>query len=155
VNQAAYSLQVVDAGHEVWRTNVIVGKPNSQTVAFSDKMETVEIWKPAVDASGKFVGLDHEAIFYDPDAFVAPVRATYRFARRATVEDQNRRYTYIECLSNIYNTDGRPTQLTNADPRFVDYYGRPWARNWEKYFEAGWEKPGEGDLPKEILDIFK
>ena len=121
----------------------------------SDKMETVEIWKPAVDASGKFVGLDHEAIFYDPDAFVAPVRATYRFARRATVEDQNRRYTYIECLSNIYNTDGRPTQLTNADPRFVDYYGRPWARNWEKYFEAGWEKPGEGDLPKEILDIFK
>jgi L,D-transpeptidase YcbB len=41
VNQAAYSLQVVDAGHEVWRTNVIVGKPNSQTVAFSDKMETV------------------------------------------------------------------------------------------------------------------
>ena len=121
----------------------------------SDKMETVEIWKPAVDASGKFVGLDHEAIFYDPDAFVAPVRATYRFARRATVEDQNRRYTYIECLSNIYNTDGRPTQLTNADPRFVDYYGRPWAKNWEKYFEAGWEKPGEGDLPKEILDIFK
>lgn len=121
----------------------------------SDKMETVEIWKPAVDASGKFVGLDHEAIFYDPDAFVAPVRATYRFARRATVEDQNRRYTYIECLSNIYNTDGRPTQLTNADSRFVDYYGRPWARNWEKYFEAGWEKPGEGDLPKEILDIFK
>jgi len=121
----------------------------------SDKMETVEIWKPAVDASGKFVGLDHEAIFYDPDAFVAPVRATYRFARRATVEDQNRRYTYIECLSNIYNTDGRPTQLTNADSRFVDYYGRPWAKNWEKYFEAGWEKPGEGDLPKEILDIFK
>jgi len=42
----------------------------------SDKMETVEIWKPAVDASGKFVGLDHEAIFYDPDAFVAPVRAS-------------------------------------------------------------------------------
>jgi hypothetical protein len=23
----------------------------------------------------------------------------------------------------------------------VDYYGRPWAKNWEKYFEAGWDKP--------------
>jgi hypothetical protein len=121
----------------------------------SDKMETVEIWKPAVDASGKFIGLDHEAIFYDPDAFVAPVRGTYRFVRRATMDDQSRRYTYIECLSNIQNTDGRPGQLTNADPRFVDYYGRPWAKNWEKYFEAGWDKPGEGELPKEILDIFK
>ena len=120
----------------------------------SDKMETVETFKPALDAGGKFIGLDHETIFYDPDAFVAPVRASFRFVRRATPDDANRRYSYIQCLSNIQNTDGRPTQLTNADPRFVDYYGRPWAKNWEKYFEVGWEKP-EGDLPKEILDIFK
>ena len=121
---------------------------------FSNKMETVETFKPALDADGKFVGLDHEAIFYDPDAFVAPVRATYRFARRATPDDPTRRYSYVECVSNIQNTDGRPSQLTNADPRFVDYYGRPWAKNWEKYFEAGWEKP-DGDIPSEILDIFK
>jgi len=121
---------------------------------FSDKMETVEQWKPVYDAAGKFVGLDHEAIFYDPDTFVAPVRATYRFARRATTDDPARRYTYIECLSNIQNTDGRPKQLTNTDPRFVDYYGRPWAKNWEKYFEKDWEKP-DAELPKEILDIFK
>jgi hypothetical protein len=121
---------------------------------FSNKMETVETFKPALDADGKFVGLDHEAIFYDPDAFVAPVRATYRFARRATPDDPNRRYSYVECVSNIQNTNGRPSQLTNADPRFVDYYGRPWAKNWEKYFEAGWEKP-DGDIPSEILDIFK
>jgi hypothetical protein len=120
----------------------------------SDKMETVETFKPAYDAQGKFIGLDHEAIFYDPDAFVAPVRATYRFARRATPDDPNRRYTFIECLSNIQNVNGRPTQLTADDPRFVDYYGRPWAKDWEKYFEVGWEKPQE-EVPKEILDIFK
>lgn len=41
VNQASYSLQVIDAGQEIWRSNVIVGKTNSQTVAFSDKMETI------------------------------------------------------------------------------------------------------------------
>jgi hypothetical protein len=122
---------------------------------FSDKMETVETFKPAYDAAGKFVGLDHEAVFYDPDAFVAPVRATYRFARRATPDDPARRYTYIECLSNIQNTNGRPAQLTNADPRFVDYYGRPWAKNWEKYFEKDWDKPEEDVIPKEILDLFK
>ena len=75
----------------------------------SDKLETVETFKPAYDAQGKFVGLDHEAIFYDPEAFVAPVRASYRFARRATPDDPNRRYTFIECLSNIQNVNGRPT----------------------------------------------
>jgi murein L,D-transpeptidase YcbB/YkuD len=41
VNQAAYSLKVVDDGRVVWRSRVIVGKPNSQTVAFSDNMERV------------------------------------------------------------------------------------------------------------------
>jgi len=121
----------------------------------SNKLETVETWKPALDASGKFIGLDHETIFYDPDAFVAPVRATYRFARRATMEDPTRRYTYIECLSNIQNVNGKPSQLGPNDPRYTDYYGRPWAKNWEKYFEAGWDKPEDSDLPPGILDIFK
>jgi hypothetical protein len=121
----------------------------------SSKMETVETWKPALDANGAFIGLDHEAIFYDPEAFVAPVRATYRFARRATVDDQTRRYRFIQCLSNIQNNaEGRPQQLPPNDPRFVDYYGRPWAKNWEKYFEVGWDKP-DTELPKEVLDIFR
>ena len=120
----------------------------------SDKMETIETFKPALDADGKFVGLDHETIFYDPEAFVAPVRASFRFRRVATPEDPNRRYTFIECLSNIQNTDGRPKQLTNADPRYVDYYGRPWAKNWEKYLEAGWDKP-QDELPAAVTDIFK
>jgi hypothetical protein len=120
----------------------------------SDKMETVETFKPALDAGGKFIGLDHETIFYDPDAFVVPVRASYRFRRVATPDDPDRRYNFIECLSNIFNTDGRPKQITAADPRFVDYYGRPWAKNWEKYFEAGWDKP-QDELPSAITDIFK
>ena len=58
-------------------------------------------------------------------------------------------------MSNIKNVNGRPTQLTNADPHFVDYYGRPWAKDWEKYFEIGWDKPEDNALPQEILDIFK
>jgi hypothetical protein len=120
----------------------------------SDKLETVETWKPARDANGAFIGLDHETTFYDPDAFVQPLRASFRFQRAAGKDDPDRRYTYIECLSNIQNTNGRPTQLTAADPRFVDYYGRPWAKNWEKYFEADWDKPQE-ELPAEVLDIFK
>src|SRR4030095_813762 len=42
----------------------------------------------------------------------------------------------------VVNVNGKPTQLAPTDPRYVDYYGRPWAKNWEKYFEQGWGKPG-------------
>jgi hypothetical protein len=137
-----------------WTANVQGWTLTHSMFENSDKMETVETFKPAYDAAGKFVGLDHETIFYDPLAFVAPVRASYRFARRATPEDPNRRYTFIECLSNIKDVNGRPTQLTAADPGYVDYYGRPWAKDWEKYFEAGWDKP-QTELPQDILDLFK
>ncbi len=104
----------------------------------SGKMETVEIWKPVNDASGEVsVGLDQETIFYDPEAFVQPLRATYRYRRIATLDSPTRRFTYIECLSNIKDINGRATQLTSDDPDYVDYYGRPWAQDWEKYFEKG------------------
>jgi hypothetical protein len=137
-----------------WTANVQGWTLSHSMFEFSGKMETVETYKPAYDASGKFVGLDHEAVFYDPEAFVQPLHATYRFVRQATPDSPNRRFTYIECLSNLRNTNGRPTQLTKADPRYIDYYGRPWAQNWEKYFEVGWEKP-DTSVPQDVLDLFK
>ena len=137
-----------------WTANVQAWTLSHSMFEYSAKMETVETFKPVTDANGKFTGLDHETIFYDPEAFVQPLRATYRYVRQATQEDPNRRYTYIECLSNLRDVDGRPQQLTKADPRYVDYYGRPWAQDWEKYFEVGWDKP-ENTLPQDILDLFK
>jgi hypothetical protein len=137
-----------------WTANVQGWTLTHSMFEFSDKMETVETWKPAYDASGAFVGINHEAVFYDPDAFVAPVRATYRFARRATMDDQSRRYTVIGCVSNIKNVNGFPKQLPPTDPDFIDYYGRPWAKNWEKWFEKDWDKP-DTSVPDAILDIFK
>jgi hypothetical protein len=120
---------------------------------FSGKMETVETYKAAYDAAGKYIGMDHEAVFYDPEAFVQPLHATARFVRQA--DNPTRRYTYIECLSNLRNVNGRPSQLTAASgERFIDYYGRPWAQNWEKYFEQGWEKPQAGGIPQDVLDLF-
>ncbi len=41
VNQAGFNVWVMDSGKEIWRSNVIVGKPLNQTSAFHDQIETV------------------------------------------------------------------------------------------------------------------
>src|ERR1041385_2143523 len=134
-----------------WTTNVQSWTLSHSMFEYSDQLETVETYAPVYN-NGAFVGLKHEAVFYDPEAFVQPLHVTMQFNRLAGLNDPNRRFTYIECLSNLRNVNGRPSQLTASDPRFIDYYGRPWAQNWEKYFEAGWDKPDD-DLPANVLDI--
>jgi hypothetical protein len=137
-----------------WTANVQGWTLSHSMFEFSDALETIDVFTPRFDAGGAFVGLSLDTTFYDPSAFVAPLHNVIRFNRTARLDDPNRRYSYIECLSNLRNTNGRPTQNTAADPRFIDYYGRPWAQNWEKYFEVGWEKPDE-ELPEAIRDLFK
>jgi hypothetical protein len=137
-----------------WTANVQGWTISHSMFEYSDKLETIETFAPVYN-NGAFVGLEHEAIFYDPDAFVAPLHLNMRFNRNSTLDNPTRRFTYIECLSNLRNVNGRPSQLTAASgERFIDFYGRPWAQNWEKFFEVGWEKPTD-DLPPEILNIFK
>ena len=41
VNQPAFEVRVIDAGAEVWRSRVIVGKPDTQTAVFNDEIEMV------------------------------------------------------------------------------------------------------------------
>lgn len=121
----------------------------------SGKMETIEVWTPVYDASGKFVGLHQDTTFYDPEAFVQPLVATYTYRREELLDSATHRYTYIECLSNIRDVNGRATQLTAEDPGYVDYYGRPWAEDWEKYFEKGWKNtPGQNAVPDDVLGLF-
>src|SRR5215831_5163044 len=134
-----------------WTANVQAWTLSHSMFEYSDQLETVETYAPVYN-NGAFTGLKHEAVFYDPEAFVQPLHVTIQFNRLAGLNDSNRRFTYIECLSNLRNVNGRPSQLTASDPRFIDYYGRPWAQNWEKYFEVGWEKP-EDDLPANVLEL--
>jgi len=137
-----------------WTSHIQAWNLSHSMFENSGKMETVELWKPVLDDSGKHVGLDHETIFYDAEAFVQPLRATYRYRRIGTLDSPTMRYTYVECLSNIKDVNGRATQLTPTDPDFVDYYGRPWAQDWDKYFEKGWkDKPSNNPVPQDILDL--
>jgi hypothetical protein len=137
-----------------WTANV-QGWTQHTLFEFSDKMETVETFKPMYDAQHHFVGLDHEAVWYDPDSLVQPVRVRDRFIRRAVAGDPNARFSFIECLSNIKNVNGRPVQLTKGDPNYIDFYGRPWAQDWEEWFEKGWKKPADNNVPSDVLDLLK
>ena len=107
---------------------------------FSSAMEIIEVFRPSAD--GKTITV--EATFYDPEAFTQPLHTVTPWELDSGPDNPNARHTFVECRvqSTIINgPDGRPTQLTFIDEGYVDYFGRPWAQNWEKHFEQGWERP--------------
>lgn len=125
-----------------WTSNVQGWTLSHSMFEFSNSLEVIEVIRPRDDGDGLLV----EATFYDPEAFVRPLHTVTPWNRIGPDDDPEHRYTFIECRvqSTIVNgPDGRPTQLTFLDEGYIDYFGRPWAQNWEKHFEQGWERPEE------------
>jgi len=123
-----------------WTKNVIPWTLSHSMFEFSDQLQTIEVFTPSAD--GKQITVD--TTFYDPQAFKRPFHEVTPWNRQSGIDDKDARYTMIECRvqSTIVNgPDGRPTQLIPTDEGFIDYFGRPWADNWEKHFEQGWKKP--------------
>jgi hypothetical protein len=115
---------------------------------YSNKMQTIEIYTPNRDARGKFMGLNHEAIFYDPDALVTPVRIVRNYVKLSGFKEGDP-YAFIECVPTIYPIDGKATAVSPGQViqyEIPDIYGRPWAHNWEKYFEQSMQKPQSEDI---------
>jgi hypothetical protein len=123
-----------------WTTNVQGWTTSHSMFEYSNSLEVIEIIRQADDGEDLVI----EAIFYDPEAFVRPLRIVTPWNRTAGIDDREARYLFIECrVENgiVLGPDGRPTQLTPFDEGYVDFLGRPWAQNWEKYFEQGWTRP--------------
>jgi hypothetical protein len=115
---------------------------------YSNKMQTVEIYTPNRDASGNFLGLNHEAIFYDPEALVEPVRIIRNYVKMSGFEEGDP-YVFIDCVQTIFPINGKATPVSpgaEIQYRVPDIYGRPWAQIWEQYFEQGMEKPESEDI---------
>ena len=126
----------------VWTSNVQGWTLSHSMFEYSNSLEVIEVIRPQENGDGLVV----EATFYDPEAFVRPLHTVTPWNRESGIVDPERRYTFVECRvqSTIVNgPDGRPTQLTFIDDGYIDYFGRPWAQNWEEHFEQGWEKPDE------------
>jgi hypothetical protein len=136
-----------------WTSN-IQGWITHGLFEFSNKLQTIEIYSPDRDANGKFIGLVHEAVLYDPEAFVEPLRIV-RTLRRQSGFDEGDPNPFIECVQTIYPVKGVPQPVainTTIEYEVPDLFGRPWAHIWEKYHEAGMERPQTTD---DIFDFTK
>ena len=131
-----------------WTSNI---QPWTSHTAFehSGKMQSIEIYTPVRDAAGKFTGLNHEAILYDPEALVEPIRILERMDKRADFADASvNPIEFTECIQTIYPVKGTATPLTPGrviEFEVPDMYGRPWAQIWEKYWEQDMKKPEVAD----------
>jgi hypothetical protein len=130
-----------------WTSNIQGWKVHA-AFEYSNAMQTIEIYSPNHDEDGNFVGLNHEAIFYDPEALVEPIRIVRNFVKEGDLTEGDP-YVYIECLRTIFPIEGRATPKTPGDVfeyEMQDMYGRPWGQIWEKYFEQDMEKPEDEDI---------
>jgi hypothetical protein len=129
-----------------WTSN-IQGWTVHGAFEFSSKLQAIEIYTPNRDAKGHFVGLNHEAIFYDPEAFVQPVRIVRNLVKQSGFEE-GEPYIFIVCVQTIFPQNGHATPKSPGNViqyEVPDIYGRPWAHIWEQYFERGMDRPKEVD----------
>jgi hypothetical protein len=125
-----------------WTSN-IQGWTAHGEFEWSNKMQAVEIYTPKHDASGRIVGLNHEAVFYDPEALVKPIRIVRNLRRIGDLSDGDP-YEVVECLPNIFPVKGVPMAVAPGETiqyEALDMFQRPWAQLWEKYFEQGMTRP--------------
>jgi hypothetical protein len=130
-----------------WTSNVQGWKVHGN-FEFSSKLQAVEIYTPNRDASGVLVGLNHEGVFYDPEALVEPIRIVRNLIKVSDVE-QGDPYQFIDCIPQIYPIEGRATPVspgTVIEYKVPDMFGRPWSANWEEFHEQGMKRPDDEDL---------
>jgi len=116
---------------------------------FSSELQTIEIYTPREDESGTLIGLKHEIVLYDKEAFVEPVRIVHRLDKQGELNEGDP-FQIIECVPESFPVEGLTTPIPPGQTfeyTVPDIYGRPWAQIWERYHEEGTERPREQGLP--------
>jgi hypothetical protein len=130
-----------------WTANVQAWM-NHASFEHSGRMQTIEIYSPVRDAKGKLTGINHESIFYDSEALVAPLRQVRTYQKNGDFSTSDP-FVFIECVPTLLPVDGKATPVVPGQTvpfRVPDMYGRPWAQNVEQNFEKDMEKPKGADL---------
>ena len=129
-----------------WTSNIQGWKVHGG-MEFSSKLQVVEIYTANRDDNGDVYGLNHEAIFYDPEALVEPIRIVRNLERQGGLNDGDP-YQFIECVQSIFNISGIATPAAPGEAiEYIvpDMYGRPWAENWERFHEQDMEGREEAE----------
>ncbi|MGD8324030.1 MAG: hypothetical protein PVF50_06660 [Gammaproteobacteria bacterium] len=115
---------------------------------FSSRLQSIEIYTPRRDSGGALVGLKHEVVLYDEEAFVEPVRIVHYLDKQGD-HNEGDPFPINECVPQIFPIDGIATPVTPGQTfqyTLPDIYGRPWAQIWERYHEEGMQRPEEEDI---------
>lgn len=129
-----------------WTSN-IQGWTVHGAFEFSNRMQTIEIYSPLRDAAGRLTGLMHEAVFYDPEALVEPIRIVRQLNRTGGF-DTGTPFDALRCIQTIFPIKGVPTPVApgaTIEYQPPDMYGRPWAQIWEQNFESGMSRPKDDE----------
>jgi len=132
-----------------WTSNIL-GWISHGGFEFSNRMQSIEIYTPRRNASGKFYGLRHEIVLYDDEALVEPIRIVHYLDKKGELNEGDP-FRIIECVQKIFPVDGFATPKSPGQTfeyTMPDIYNRPWAQIWEKYHEEGLEHPEEEDIFK-------
>jgi hypothetical protein len=131
-----------------WTSNIQAWKSHTN-FEFSHKMQSIEIYTPIRDKSGAFLGLNHEAILYDPEALVEPVRIVRNMLKVADyTDDKETPQDFIECIQTIYNVNGQNVSGSpgsKIELEIPDMYGRPWDKIWHDNFEKDMKRPDHSE----------
>jgi len=132
-----------------WTSN-IQGWKTHAAPDHSNMLQTIEIYSPNRDDEGNFIGLNHEAIFYDPEALVEPIRIVRNYIKQNEFDDPEATpYVFVECIQTIFPIDGKASPVNPGDVieyKIPDMYGRPWDQLWKEYFEQDMERPKAEDI---------
>ncbi|HEX6993594.1 MAG TPA: hypothetical protein VF339_05545 [Gammaproteobacteria bacterium] len=108
----------------------------------------IEIYTPNRCRHAEFPGLNHEAIFYDPEALVEPIRIVRNLSKTGEL-GASEPYVYKACVQTIFPLSGIPTPVSPSSK--IEYavpnvQGRSWAEIWEREFEQGLRRTLEEDV---------
>src|SRR5690606_11595311 len=110
-----------------WTSN-IQGWMSHGSFEHSNQMQVIEIYNANLDEDGNFIGLNIEAIFYDPEALVEPVRQVRNLIWQRAL-NEGAPYIFVECNPTIFPVDGRAQPISPGmtfDYTLPDWFGRPW-----------------------------
>jgi len=130
-----------------WTSNVQGWKVHGN-FEFSGRMQSIEIYTPRRDANGEVFAINQEGIFYDEEAFRQPIRIVRNLHKISGFKEISP-FVFIDCTATIFPINGEPTTAapgTLIDYEVMDMYDRPWARLWERYHEAGMQRPEPADI---------